>query len=485
MKSSGSERAAISIYLVLMMAVLIPLMLTMTEAARVNAIKLRLECAADLSMDSVLAEYNRALFDKYDLLFVDMAYDGGSGSESRMLDHLDGYMAYNIRPGKGLPLPGLKDPAGLSLVSSEVLKIHRATDEKGAVFRYMAMSYMLEKYGLAYIADIQDLVETSAGAEYHSSDVAAELDKAQGAVDDIVYPEPDPEYDDEGNEIPWTPPQKDQPAARVYAASKGFILSQVISGPVSASKADLSCYASGRSLIRGDGMCPDWKAHDSISEQILFSEYILEKCGNFIEQKEDTRLCYEAEYVIAGRNNDRDNLSAVAAALLGIRGSSNMAAFYADDIKKNQARGLAELLAFVIMLPESAEAFETLICMAWIYAETVYDLKVLFKGGKVPLAKKPEDWNLTLENALLWNMNVEAGSGEGQDYKDYLRMLLFIEPLGSKTVRCMDIVEMDMRMVGGYEDFCLDNCMAGATVQFIFRSSYGYSFLMERRFRYA
>ena len=80
MKNTKKERGAVSIYLTLMMAVMIPLLITMIESARVNAIKLRLECAADLSMDSVLAEYNKALFDRYDLLFVDTMYDGGNGS---------------------------------------------------------------------------------------------------------------------------------------------------------------------------------------------------------------------------------------------------------------------------------------------------------------------------------------------------------------------------------------------------------------------
>jgi hypothetical protein len=49
----------------------------------------------------------------------------------------------------------------------------------------------------------------------------------------------------------------------------------------------------------------------------------------------------------------------------------------------------------------------------------------------------------------------------------------------------MNVVELDIRKVPGYEHFRLDDCVAGATVQLVFRSSYGYTFLMERRFRYA
>ncbi len=483
MKMMKNRKGAISVYLAMMMAVLIPLIVTMMESARVNAIKLRLECAADLSMDSVLAEYNKALFDRYDLLFVDTMYDGGSGSVDKMLDHLDGFLKYNIKPDKGLLIPGCKDLTRLSLESSEAVAVNRATDEKGAVFRYMAMSYMLEKYGIAYIADIQDMVETSAGEEFHNSDVSGDLQNAQGEVDAIVYPKPEPEYDEEGNEKPWTPPKKDDPASKVVAASKGFLLSQVIKGEISGASADLSCYASKRNLINGDGMCEDWKPHDSLPEQILFNEYILEKCGNYRELKEGSRLSYEAEYVIGGKDNDRDNLNFVAAELFAIRGGSNIMAFYADEEKKQIAKGIAEALSFVIALPEAAGAFQALIECAWIYAETIFDLKRLFNGGRVPLIKKKEDWNLTIQRALMMDFDADAG-GEGQDYKDYLRMILFLEPLDLKTARCMDIVEMDIRLVDGYEDFCLDNCIAGACVQMVFRSRYGYSFFMERRFRY-
>ena len=69
-KNSG----AVSIFLVLMLAVMLPLILTMIEGARISAMKTAMECAADLSLDSALAEYNRELLRQYDLLFIDTAY---------------------------------------------------------------------------------------------------------------------------------------------------------------------------------------------------------------------------------------------------------------------------------------------------------------------------------------------------------------------------------------------------------------------------
>ena len=486
MKKRNEERGAVSVYLALMMAVLIPLILTMIEASRVNAIKVRMECAADLSMDSVLAEYNRELFSQYDLLFIDTAYDGGSGSVDKLLDHLDDYMSYNLKPDKGIVSVFGKDITGLRQDSAEIVRLSRATDEKGAVFRYMVMSSMLERYGLAYVSDVKDLVAVSSSADYNSSDVSGALGSAQGAVDGIVVPEPELEYDEGGNEIPWEPPKKDDPAGKANAASKGVLLMQVCDGEVSGAEADLSCYASHRSLISGDGMCEDWKPHDGLEEQLLFDEYIMEKCGNYRTQKEGSRLAYETEYIICGKNRDESNLSSIAGKLMILRGSANTIYFFGNSELQAEAKAMAAGLSFVLYMPEAEALFEILIDMAWIYAETVYDVRTLFQGGKVPLVKQAGDWHLSLENALGMAVSGEGeGGGRGQSYEDHLRMFLFMVPLEERTMRCMDIVEMDIRQVSGYEDFCLDNCVAGGTIQFIFCSSYGYSFLMERRFRYA
>ncbi len=475
------DRGAVSVYLALMMAVMIPLILTMMEAARVNAIKQRMECAADLSMDSVLAEYNRELMDRYDLLFIDTAYDGGSGSADKLTEHLEKYLNYNIRPSKGNIFTG-RDLTGLELESAELVRISRATDGGGEVFRYMALSYMLEKYGLSYVEGIKDMVESSASEELQSVNVSEELFNAQGAVDAFPVPDP-PEEQEEGTE--WEePPSKDAPAGAVEAAaSKGFLVGQAVKDEISGASVDPEIYASHRSLVVGDGMPEDWEDRNSILEYLLFNEYIMEKCANYRSTKENCCLQYQTEYVLCGNGSDRDNLEGVAFKLMLIRGGSNFLYFFSDQELKSEAQALAATLSFVCFCPQAEKLFELLIAIAWIYAETINDLKILFNGGKVPVFKSKTDWKLSLSNALGMGSD-EEGEGNGQDYEDYLRIFLFLTPIEERTARCMDIVEMDVRKAG-YEDFRLDNCVAGATVQLVFRSRYGYSFLMERRFRYA
>lgn len=486
-----SYKGELNVFFALIIAVIIPLILTMIEGSRINAMKLHLECVVDMGMDSVLAEYNRPLLDQYDLLFIDLAYDQPTGALEHLKERFAEYVTYNLQPQKDLPILQNRDFLGLSLDSVDILAASRATDEQGAVFRYMALSYMLNKYGVDYIGDIQDMITVIEKEGLYDSNIMAENDDAQNAIDSIeISP---PEDMEEGKE--WNEPEKDDPTDSLNELRYQGILPLVCGEEVSAASINPDAYVTGRSLIKGSGMEESWQVCTPLVEGLLFNEYILEKCGSYGQRKEGSPLCYETEYIIAGRSNDTDNLRIVAERILLIRGGANSIYFFSNRNLRAEAKALAASLSFVLLFPEFEILFETAIIAAWIYAESVVDVKQLLSGKRIPLIKGEGEWNLSLENAL--GLTVEAVGGmageeissdhdgkSGMDYKDYLRLLLYVTPLEDRTGRCMDIVEMNIRKVAGYENFCLDQCIASVTFQMVFSSSYGYSFLMQRNCRY-
>ena len=170
-KKTKNNSGVLSVYLALMIAVMIPIILTMIEGARISAMRTKIGCATDLAMDSALAEYNRELLDQYDLLFIDTAYDTGMGSIDNTRDHMLNYLSYNIDPGKDNFLMGGSDFLRLECDGLELTSVSRATDDDGAVFRYMALSYMLEKYGLAYAEDVKDMAEKSESSGLYEGDI--------------------------------------------------------------------------------------------------------------------------------------------------------------------------------------------------------------------------------------------------------------------------------------------------------------------------
>lgn len=481
----------LNVYFALMIAVIIPLILTMIEGSRINAMKLQLECVVDMGMDSVLAEYNRPLLEQYDLLFIDLAYEQPAGSLEHLKEHFTEYISYNLQPQKGLPILLNRDFLGLNMESVDILAASRATDEQGAVFRYMALSYMLNKYGMDYISDLQDMIAVTEREGLYDSDILAENEHAQNEIDNIVIPPP--EDLEEGEE--WNEPEKDDPTDSLDELRYRGILALVCRDEVSTASINPDIYVTGRSLVKGSGMDENWRECTPLAEDLLFIEYIMEKCGNYIQRKEGSPLCYETEYIIAGRSNDTDNLRIAAEKILLIRGGANSIYFFSHQGMGAEAKALAASLSFVLLFPEFEILFEAAIIAAWIYAESVVDVRQLFSGKRVPLIKGEGEWNLSLENAL--GLTAEAVSdmaGEGDlpdddeksglSYEDYLRLLLYMAPLEERTGRCMDIVEMNIRKTAGYENFCLDQCVASLTFQMVFSSSYGYSFLMQRSCRF-
>lgn len=469
---------AISVYLCLMLTVVISIVLVLIEGARLSAMRVQLECASDMAIDSCLAEYHKELFDRYGVFFIDSSYRDRYGRDYGLSDRIDYYMTYNLSPDKGLlPAYGSRDLLGLGNDSVEMLKLSRATDNKGEVFKYMAVSYMLDRFGIGYIDDLKNMTQVSDSNHLFEGNILEENDEASNSIDSIEYP------DDE--DIDWDEVDKSNPADNVNALRSKGVLPLVCKEEISEKSINKNEYASSRNLVKGNGLNRQWDERNSLETELLFIEYILLKCGNHNNVLDNSVLDYQVEYIIAGHNNDTDNLKDIAVRLLLIRGASNTAYFFSDNTLKLEAKALASGLSIILLIPELEILFEAAIIAAWIFAESLYDVKIIFSGGRVPLIKTAGDWNLCLSNALeLTEDQLDtvsaSGNDKGMSYEDYLRLLLYMTDKDERTMRCLDIVEMDIRNITDDDTFKLDDCIASFEMQVISSSSYGYSFLFNR-----
>ena len=91
----------------------------------------------------------------------------------------------------------------------------------------------------------------------------------------------------------------------------------------------------------------------------------------------------------------------------------------ADKEKRAEIKVAAGLVCTLVMLPELTPLLEGAILLAWAYAESVYDVRTLFAGGKVPLLKNKETWHYSLTAALHGDLKDRAQEGKGLDYQDY------------------------------------------------------------------
>ena len=145
------RKGYITVYLSLVTGILLSLLLTVIEGVRMHTIRTQTECVMDMAMDSALAEYHREMLEQYELFFIDMSYGGTSPAFSNTEEHIRNYMNMNFRPYELFDIPVGKDLTGLSADGVDLQQAAIASDEKGAVLKKQAITYMKDKWGLGFL----------------------------------------------------------------------------------------------------------------------------------------------------------------------------------------------------------------------------------------------------------------------------------------------------------------------------------------------
>lgn len=483
MKEGNQTEASISVYLALTFTIMLSLILLIVEGARENAIRMKLECAMDLSLSSVFAEYNRPLLEQYDLFFIDTSYGLEGASIDRLEGHLESYLDDNFAVNEELGI--MKNLLELYTEEVTVTDYSLASDEEGLLIKRQAVSYMKDLYGSTYLEELDRQLDVVQEEGLFTRDVTAERLANQSAIDSVEIPPK------QINEDEWEEVELNNPADAVNG-SRG-ILSLVIDGEqeLSLSGVNLSNYISARNCNQGSGLLG--RERTKAAEELIFNEYLLKKCGCYTSPKETGALEYQIEYILEGKNNDIENLKAVVNKLLLIRETANVVYLFSDSVKMAEAEALAIAVTSAVAVPELAELVKVSLIFAWAYAESVYDVRSLLQGGRIPLLKSEETWHYSLSGMLDFASNTriegEATEGEGTEgaglsYGDYLRVFLATKEVREKTYRAMDIMEMDVRKCPGNSCFRLDTCVDYVEVKVYAGSKYGFSHEITRTYYY-
>ncbi len=180
------------------------------------------------------------------------------------------------------------------------------------------------------------------------------------------------------------------------------------------------------------------------AEQILINEYLLDRMGNLHEPSKGRSLAYEVEYILAGKQTDRENLAAVAAELMQLRAGMNFIYLLGCEEKRAEAEALATLLVGFTGMHGIIKVTQLLILTVWAEAEALVDVRALFAERHVPLTKDDMSWQLDFAGLLKFkesSLDGETQELDGLDYKDYLRLLLLKEQRSIRNGRTMDLIE--------------------------------------------
>jgi hypothetical protein len=411
----------------------------MIESAGIQASKNIQRCDINRATESVFAEYQKKLLERYDIFAVDISYEGQSYEESMLTNRVAYYSG--------------------NKAENEITKIEYLTDNNCQAFVKQANKYVTSKYGMGALDDLLGETgdwtnndENVESAENDSQDNQEELDKLL-----------------EDNETSL--PEEDNTLGHVNDLKSSPILTLVKPKDMEISEkaVELSGLPSGRELNKGRG---DFSSEsvEGTTSKLVFGQYILEHFKSAVEKEEtedtgheNSPLNYEIEYILGGKSSDSENLESVVLKILGLRFASNYIYLQTDEVKKSEARAMALAVCSLIALPALVEIATQALIAAWAFGESVADVRSLLKGGKVVLVKDSETWKLSIESLLKLGTDEDEGTDDdesGNSYQDYLRMLLFLKSEEDTAKRAIDVIEQNLKLEEELSFFKVDYCMS-------------------------
>lgn len=480
------QNAYLTVCLALCLAVILPLCLTLIDGVRRNGARLEAECVADIGLQSIMAEYHRELMRQYNLFAIDASYGTALCSKANTEEHLKRYLTKNLEYGDIL-LSDLfyRDFLALRVEQAELKKVSILTDQKGAVFRKRAVEAIKADIGLDLLDRLQGWmqeVEVNGLEEGKEEIKKQELDRE---IDEWIA-----EYDGmevEVAEEEWETVELYNPTEHLEAKKRQGILKLVIEEEESLSQNEVNTerliwnrMQQGQ-INQGNMEYESPENMEQLIERFIFQEYLMQYMGRYGTEEEEHALQYQIEYLIAGKDSDIENLKSVANRLCGIREAANAMYLLSNEAKRAEIKAVAGLVCTLIMLPELTPLLEGAILLGWAFAESIYDVKSLLAGGKVPLFKDDESWHYGLFAALEGELQDQSQGSEGLSYQDYLRIFMMFTDMDRLTGRAMDMVEADIRRTPGNSAFRLDGCYDAVEAYIKIGSGHGYQYEITRQ----
>lgn len=456
MRKKGSMTVTMSLILIVLISLLAACIQSLrTACARVQAVN-----GIDAGLYSLFSEYDRDLLEDYNLFFLNAGYDSDKINVGKLINRTEYFMK-----------PILE--SGLTKTELQICAVdgyRLASDRKGEAVRQQIVRYMKQNMGSKGIEVLRkQFLENQEEMEEQKQVQDAGMQETE-----VIDTAPMPEISEKNN-----------PLDIIKNIRQMGFLGLVLPTDMEVSKKSVNIEAclSGRFLQKGMGT---FDAGDSVSdtvEQLLMQEYILEKFSTFQEKKQDGNLAYQTEYILGGKKSDEENLKYVINRLLLLREAANVAFLYTNAQKRAELEACASALSLLFLIPEGMVLVQTVLAAGWAYAESIIDVRTLLEGGKIPLKKDDLSWKTQLNHLQVETERVNKNA-KGLNYQEYLRILLSLSPKETLTVRCMDMMEQNIRMKAGKEAFSMDSCMDWIAVSYQLTGPEGKLWQAERRYTY-
>ena len=438
------RKGEITVFLSVVFVLMISFVSGILQASSIQAAKNLGRLETDRAIYSVFGEYQKELLEQYHVFGLDGSYGTGSYTEENLISRMHYY--------------------GTEGTEHEITDIQYLTDNSGQAFREQVLTYMEQTNGIGMIRKFTGLTEEWEEQEIQGNEMEKIREESTQEIEEISSMLENTADTGSGEKEA----DVENPFHFMDKIEQYGILSVVLPKDMILSEKEitLESQVSYRNLRTGRGSFPSRTGTDGIEEKLLFDEYVIDRYTSAVTEGESDEknrtLDYEIEYILAGKTSDKENLESVLFRIFLIRMALNYAFLLTDTEKQGQAEILALAVAALLLVPEAVEGIKHLVLIAWAAGESVTDIRTLLSGKRAALVKTTDNWQTSLTSLF----TLGEGSGteendaqEGIYYKDYLRILLFLENSKDVTMRALDRIEENLRTEQKLRFFHADQCV--------------------------
>ncbi|MFA9376869.1 MAG: DUF5702 domain-containing protein [Lachnotalea sp.] len=468
------KKGHITVFLSLILTLILSLVCTTIESARIQGVQMQLQNVTDMGIFSLFGEYSQELLELYDLFFIDTAYGTNDGSTERVNAQIKKYAEYNVNADKELFVFKYADMWVSEIEEVTTNNYVLASDNNGKAYYSQAVEYMKDKIGITiaerlinqYDSSIMDQQQEFESSEDNNTNELTTVDAAKDEYNTNYELALEEAEGDESKVEMDKPPEVENPVDSINLLKNTSILQLVMKDYSTLSQkkiTEFSQISSKRTLKSGDGTF-EAQSNNALNKA-LFNEYLFEKFPNLLQNESSDVLNYQSEYILCGKKSDKKNLEGVVNQLLLMREGINFAYLVSDTVKRTEATELATLLIGYLCIPALIPILAATILLAWAFAESIIEVRMLLSGKKVGLLKNSNNWNLQLSNLVDLSNQLDSGNEDrhGIDYEGYLKILTYFESQNKKVMRSLDLIELSIQDKLSNNNFKIDNCTQGFT----------------------
>lgn len=209
----------------------------------------------------------------------------------------------------------------------------------------------------------------------------------------------------------------------------------------------ISNYSIERTDLPSEEIESDDGELDNLFNKGLFIYYICDHFGNALKCDNANALQYGMEYILVGGDSDKDNLTMVCEELFGVRMVLNNLYFVTDTEKMAICDEIAAGASLALGMPFLEPLIKLLVMEAWIFLESVSDVKVLLSGGCVNFMKTAAEWRTSITGKGKADDGViDKLDDKGviqQNYELYLMVMMMVLRNEDMIYRALDLIQLN------------------------------------------